>query len=221
MTRTGAVPRLTRHTDEPLLEIHPDDAAARGLVDGALCTVTSAQGSARLRARVGSTVRAGEVCAAMHWTRTQAPQSCVNVLVNAAVDPHSGQPEFKHTPVEVAPWPVAIEAVLLVRTLAALPAADYVVRVEDAGHTCIRLAQQTSASANSNTPARWLQEQLAVALGKREAVQWLLREDCAGGRVAVAALVDGRLAGFAAASSGGAFAGLPAEPSAVPVAGST
>ena len=34
MTRSGRSPRLGSHLPEPFVEIHPDDAAAAGVVDG-------------------------------------------------------------------------------------------------------------------------------------------------------------------------------------------
>ncbi|HWU74021.1 MAG TPA: molybdopterin-dependent oxidoreductase, partial [Sphingomonas sp.] len=39
MTRTGLAPRLARHREEPLVEVHPDDAARLDIADGALARV--------------------------------------------------------------------------------------------------------------------------------------------------------------------------------------
>ncbi len=36
MTRTGLSPKLARHREEPMVEVHPDDADALGLLDGGL-----------------------------------------------------------------------------------------------------------------------------------------------------------------------------------------
>ncbi len=36
MTRTGLSPKLARHREEPLVELHPDDAARLGIVEGGL-----------------------------------------------------------------------------------------------------------------------------------------------------------------------------------------
>ena len=46
MTRTGKSPRLSAHAPEPLLEIHPVDARAADLRDGALAQVESRWGRA-------------------------------------------------------------------------------------------------------------------------------------------------------------------------------
>ncbi len=200
MTRTGIVPRLVRHTDEPELEINPQDAQALGVVERSFVTVASAQGRALLRARITDHVRAGEVCAPMHWTRTIAPSSCVNALVNADTDPQSGQPEFKHTPVRVTPWVAAVEAVLLVRAPLAMPQADYVVRTQEDGCVRLRLAQgERPASLLA-----WAQEKLAAALGSEFQGQWMSREDPAAGRAALACFVDGALIAFGAVQCGGA-----------------
>jgi assimilatory nitrate reductase catalytic subunit len=41
----------------------------------------------------------------MHWTDRFSPAGRINPVVNADVDPISGQPELKHTPVAIAPYP--------------------------------------------------------------------------------------------------------------------
>lgn len=107
MTRTGLSPRLMRHAPEPFVEIHPLDAAAANVSDGALAEIRTSHGAAILMAHVTSSVRVGEIFAPMHWTDDFAPQARANALVNPEVDPVSGQPEFKHTPAAIAPAPIA------------------------------------------------------------------------------------------------------------------
>lgn len=199
MTRTGVVPRLARHTEEPALDVHPDDAAALGLLEGGYADVRTAQGRVLLRVHTNVAQQRGEVSAPMHWTRTVAPGSCINTLVNPACDPHSGQPEFKHTPVRARPWVPAVEAVLVVRTLQEAPDTDYRVSVIDEGCTRVRFA-----NAGAPTSALgWLQAQLARAVGTTRPWQWLLRDDPRAGRAAVACLDGGRLVAFAALQSVG------------------
>ena len=103
MTRTGKAARLHAHLPEPFLSIHPDDAGT--LEDGSLITVTAPTGSAVLRARHDPGQRRGSVFAPMHWTDRFCPTGRINPVVNAAVDPISGQPELKHTPVAIAAFP--------------------------------------------------------------------------------------------------------------------
>src|SRR3546814_1498400 len=43
MTRTGLAPKLARHREEPLVEVHPDDGARLDLTDGGLARVATPQ----------------------------------------------------------------------------------------------------------------------------------------------------------------------------------
>jgi len=58
---------------EPHLEIHTDDAAARGIADGDPVRVFNDRGSFNLRARVGASVRRGVVVAPSIWWRKLSP----------------------------------------------------------------------------------------------------------------------------------------------------
>ncbi len=104
MTRTGLAPGLWRHAPEPFVEIHPADAQALGVADGALTRVRTAQGEAVALARVTDRQRPGSIFMPMHWTEGFAPSGRANPLVAPKVDPRSGQPEFKHTPARVRPY---------------------------------------------------------------------------------------------------------------------
>jgi assimilatory nitrate reductase catalytic subunit len=97
MTRTG-VPRLMAHQREPLLDVHPADAARLGLVEGALARVESLHGATVLPVRLSSELRRGEVFAPMHWTDAFSSAGPIDRIVGAATDPVSGQPELKATP---------------------------------------------------------------------------------------------------------------------------
>ncbi|MDV6331227.1 molybdopterin-dependent oxidoreductase [Asticcacaulis sp. 201] len=101
MTRTALAPELNRHIAEPLVDIHPKDAKRIGIKDGRLACITTAYGEAILKARVTDDVREGSLSVPMHWTKQFAPFGRANTLINPAVDPISGQPEFKHTPATV------------------------------------------------------------------------------------------------------------------------
>lgn len=104
MTRTGLAPELCRHTPEPMVEIHPKDAQVTGVNDGELALLTTNNGKAVVTAKVTDRQRPGGVFLPMHWTQAFAPQGKCNPLVAPDVDPTSGQPEFKHTPVAIAPY---------------------------------------------------------------------------------------------------------------------
>ena len=113
MTRTGPVPRLMAHTPEPTLGMHPDDAGA--MQDGSLARVTSTWGQTVLRLRHDAGMARGTVFAPMHWTAQVAPAARINAAVNPVVDPVSGQPELKHTPVRVTPVAAAWHGFVLAR----------------------------------------------------------------------------------------------------------
>lgn len=115
MTRTGKSPRLSGHISEPFVAIHPDDAARIGLHDSELATVISQWGEVILRARVSDTQPPGQVFAPMHWNDQFASAARVGSLINPCVDPVSGQPEFKHTPVRVVPYRATWHGFLLTR----------------------------------------------------------------------------------------------------------
>jgi assimilatory nitrate reductase catalytic subunit len=94
-------PDLCRHAPEPYVEIHPDDAAPLNIGDGALTRVVTRQGEAVAIAKLSARQRRGSLFLPMHWTDAYAPSGRANPLVGSAVDPQSGQPEFKHTPARV------------------------------------------------------------------------------------------------------------------------
>ncbi|HTM95477.1 MAG TPA: molybdopterin-dependent oxidoreductase, partial [Croceibacterium sp.] len=102
MTRTGLSPRLSQHRREPLAELHPDDAADAGIVEGDLVEVQTAQGASVFRTHLSESQRRGEVFAPIHWTDRQSSGGRVGLLPRAMVDPHSGQPGFKATPTRIA-----------------------------------------------------------------------------------------------------------------------
>ncbi|HUC61290.1 MAG TPA: molybdopterin-dependent oxidoreductase [Alphaproteobacteria bacterium] len=124
LTRTAKAARLCRHEPEPWLSVHPADAARYGLVEGGFAHVESAHGAARLRVRVDTRQRRGELFAPMHWNEQFAHDAGVGSLIGAYTDPVSGQPELKCAPVRVRPAPVAWEATLLARDRIAIPEAD-------------------------------------------------------------------------------------------------
>ena len=102
LTRTGRSPTLSQHIDEPVLTIHPDNARELRIQDGDLADISSAWGTTIARVSISDEVREGDVFLPMHWSSTTSLSGAVDALVNPAVDPISGQPEFKHTPVRIA-----------------------------------------------------------------------------------------------------------------------
>ena len=115
MTRTGKSARLSAHIGEPFLEIHPSDAERIGLKPAYLAEVTNTYGRAVFRVLVTDRVQPGAVFAPMHWTDRFSSNGRVDTLVAPVVDPVSGQPESKHSTVNIVPFPADWFAFLVSR----------------------------------------------------------------------------------------------------------
>ncbi len=97
MTRTGLSPTLSQHRREPVVAVHPRDAAAAGLDDGGLARVITRQGVVLFRVAHDDGQRPGEIFVPMHWSDTLAGEGRANRLPGQLVDPVSGQPAFKNS----------------------------------------------------------------------------------------------------------------------------
>ena len=113
MTRTGEVPRLMSQAPEPLLDIHPSDAARFGIADGGIAEISSSWGRAIARVRHTTDQKPGQAFLPMHWTDNLSARGTPGRVVNPACDAVSGQPELKHTPARVTPLNIRWEGVLL------------------------------------------------------------------------------------------------------------
>ena len=122
MTRTGHVPRLMQHINEPCVAIGASDAQRLQLQDGGFCRVGSPRGVMVARVVVDEGQRSGCVFTPMHWNQQFARQGSVNALVAPVCDPHSGQPESKQTAVRIMPWQPAWQGDLYCRQPLTLPA---------------------------------------------------------------------------------------------------
>jgi assimilatory nitrate reductase catalytic subunit len=121
MTRTGLSPRLGQHMPEPFVEIHPDDAARFAIVDGGYAQLTTDYGACTLKVVLSDRQQCGMLFAPIHWNDATASFARVGGLVAPFVDPYSGQPENKATPVSIAPVTLADRGFVLSRKPLALP----------------------------------------------------------------------------------------------------
>ena len=119
MSRTGLSPKLARHREEPLVEIHPRDAGALGIVDGDLARVATAQGNSIFRVSLSEGQRPGEIFTPIHWTDQMSSGGRTGLLPRPLVDPHSGQPGFKSTPASVEKVAAEWKGFLILRDQAA------------------------------------------------------------------------------------------------------
>ncbi|MES2719064.1 MAG: molybdopterin oxidoreductase family protein [Pseudomonadota bacterium] len=88
---------------EPLLELHPDDAAARGIADGQLVRVFNDRGSYRCKAAVGGRARPGVVNGlGVWWRKLGVDGSNVNELTSQRLTDIGRGPTFYDCLVEVA-----------------------------------------------------------------------------------------------------------------------
>lgn len=179
MTRTGLSPKLSRHREEPLVEVHADDAAALGLENGGLARVATAQGESLYRVTIGEEQRRGELFVPIHWTDRQSTGGRTGLLPRPLADPHSGQPGFKNTPARIEAVRPAWRGFLVTRD-AGLPVPQclWATRVTVSGGALFELAGE-------GDPAM-----LERMLPRGERIE---AQDRAKGTHRVAVLTDGKL----------------------------
>ncbi|MEM6491730.1 MAG: molybdopterin dinucleotide binding domain-containing protein, partial [Pseudomonadota bacterium] len=190
MTRTALAPQLNRHRAEPLIEIHPDDAAARGLKDDGFADIATAWGAGRFKVRITPDQTRGQVFAPMHWSGANSSGGGVGPLVNPAVDALSGQPESKHTPCQLAAWSPERRGYALTRR-PMTPATGYWVRWGAPGDVQVYELAGDSAAFDD----------LAAQLDAADA-EHIDYADAAAGARREAWIVDGRLAAALYRSAG-------------------
>jgi len=190
MTRTGRSPRLAENIPEPFVDIHPQDALLTAAREGELARVTTRWGSMVARVRSSGEIARGTVFVPMHWNDCNASQARVGALVNPVVDSLSGEPEFKHTPVRVEPFPVEWYGFVLSRRSLELIDTTWWTRIT-ATH-CTRYE-----IAGREVPASWATwgRNLLGAGGAERAhgPEFLEYEDPAAGVYRAAHIVDERL----------------------------
>jgi assimilatory nitrate reductase catalytic subunit len=121
MTRSGISPRLGQHLPEPFVEVHPDDAAKTGVVDGGFARVATDYGQCILKVVVSERQQRGMLFAPIHWSEENASSARVGALVAPFTDPFSGQPENKATPASIAPHEYVFRGFALSRARLQLP----------------------------------------------------------------------------------------------------
>ncbi len=106
MSRTGLAARLSEHLPEPFVDLHGQDALLHGVRAGELARLETRWGSMVARVRTSGDIARGSVFVPIHWTGPYSSDARVGALIDSVVDPVSGEPEFKHTPVRVQPFVV-------------------------------------------------------------------------------------------------------------------
>ncbi len=169
MTRTGLSAKLSVHRREPLVEVHPDDAAAYGLSDCGLARVTTEQGDTVFRVNMSSAQKRGQIFAPMHWSDAMSGGGRTGRLARSDNDPHSGQPGFKDTPAAVEAVMPEWRAFLLSREIV-VPDALYWARARIAGGWLYELAGDGAVDIGSLLPGGTRSEVADEARGMRRIV---------------------------------------------------
>ncbi len=156
MTRTARSARLNGHTSEPIIQIHPTDASKWQLTHDSLARLDSKWGDMLARVVVTEDQRIGSVFVPMHWNDFLASKGRVNALVNPVVDPISGQPESKHTPIKVIPYQPVWHGFMFSRTQLSLPDSHYWVKIKGDQFWRYELAGDRAI----DNPSNWAKERL-------------------------------------------------------------
>ncbi|MEQ1439082.1 molybdopterin-dependent oxidoreductase [Fontimonas sp. SYSU GA230001] len=185
MTRTGLSPRLAAHIDEPYVDLHPQDALLCGVREGDLARVTTRWGSLVARVRSSGEMPRRNVFVPIHWNGQYASDARVGSLVNPVVDPVSGEPEFKHTPVRVEHFAVLWHGFVLSRRPVPMRDVTWWTRVTGARFLRYELAGRVTVSDWSGFARS--------ALGAPADADWLEYEDRSAGLYRAAHVVEDRI----------------------------
>ena len=153
-----------------------------------MARVTSAWGAVVARVQHGGGIARGSVFMPIHWSGQTASDARVGAVVNPAVDPVSGEPEFKHTPVRVEPFGVNWYGFILSRAELPLPEASHWTRIQGADFIRYELAGRLPVV----DAAGWGRALLGVDAHDEQA-DWIEFEDRSGGMYRAAHLVDERI----------------------------
>ena len=197
MTRTGLSPRLGAHIPEPFVAVNPDDAARFGLVDGGLARLSNRHGSATYRVIATANQERGDVFAPIHWNDETASDARTGSLVHAIVDPYSGQPDAKATPVTIAPVAMRFAGFILARRRIPLPRSSFWAWSAIAGGFAATLASEGDgsdllAALRADVELQCEAQATDGEVGRIEAIRYA---DARRGVSRTALLVGGRLAG--------------------------
>ncbi len=187
MTRTAKTARLMSHVTEPFVEVHPADAQRYGLADGGLAIIRSSHAEVVVRVAISPGQKPGSVFVPIHWTDQYASCARVDALIEGAIDPVSGQPELKFTPVSAAPYPAAWHAFAVAERQPDKEGLDYWALARTKGGFRYELAGRS-------VPDDWTAFAHAV-LSLGDGADVLAYHDAGAGQYRFAAFDNGRLTG--------------------------
>ena len=185
MTRSGKSPRLSRHKEEPFLDINESDAQKFGVTQGELATVESPYGQAVLRVNLTDAQTPGEVFAPIHWTGQNASGGRIGALLASHADPFSGQPEAKAAPVLVKPLKAAFYGFVMSAASVDMSECAYWAKVQLQDTIGYRFAL---TSYNGKGSHKWVSDLLGVP-----EAEWVHSSDKTSGVFRAAHVREGRL----------------------------
>jgi anaerobic selenocysteine-containing dehydrogenase len=95
------LPTLQTLEEKGLLEMHPEDAVARGIHDGDAVRVFNNRGEIELRAKVNDSVSPGVVAAKLNWAKLTRGGKNINVLTSEKLSDMGNSATFYSVLVEV------------------------------------------------------------------------------------------------------------------------
>ena len=158
MTRTGKSARLADHVPESFVDMHPQDALRYGVREGGLARISSRWGAMVARVQHSGGIARGSVFVPIHWSDQTASDARVGALVNPVVDPVSGEPEFKHTPVSIEEFGVSWHGFILSRKALALNEITHWTRIQGRDFARYELAGRNTIGDHSE----WARKLLGV-----------------------------------------------------------
>ncbi|WP_426175848.1 molybdopterin-dependent oxidoreductase [Massilia sp. TWR1-2-2] len=186
MTRTGKAARLSGHVAESFIDMHPQDALKFGVREGELARVSSQWGAMVARVQHGGGIARGGVFIPIHWNGQTASDARVGTVVNPAVDPISGEPEFKHTPVTIERFGVSWHGFILSRSDLPLDGVAHWTRIQGQQFTRYEMAGRGAMADHG----AWARALLGVADADAD---WLDYEDRSGAVYRAVHLVNERI----------------------------
>ena len=186
MTRTGKSARLSGHIYEPFVEINPQDAVTLSLKENTLAQVSSEIGDIVCRVTISESQQQGNVFVPIHWSDQFASRAVVGSLINATVDPFSGQPEFKATPVNVKPYTAKWYGFVL---------SGRKLNIEQASYWTVSRSEGVwrYEIAGDHVPGDWAEHARDLLCQHADTVEWTEYFDSAVNRYRAARIENGRL----------------------------
>jgi ferredoxin-nitrate reductase len=115
MTKTGKVNKLNQHIAQPYIEIHPKDAAERGIEEGQVVEIETVRGKNQVKVKITEDIKQGVCFMPMHFGKILGNAfGRANSLTNTLVDARSKEPDFKFSAVQVRAYIKPIEKIIII-----------------------------------------------------------------------------------------------------------